>query len=264
MIRRFYPHLLTITAMGIFSLSTPAFGGKLLVNNDEWAFTNYGYERAGEANAEQFVRNVAEYLTGGSGDVLIYSSDHGLTESRFLASLAEAGYGVTVDNTGATSFDLATLQQYKAVYLGGHGLSKNDAVLASYVNNGGSVFLALGTAVMDAAEEALLWNSFLNSFGLNAASTYSQFEGTYAPTGSHPIFNGVDQIYYYDGNSVTLTSSLTNPNTRILETSAEGFGLFGLYDDSVRNTHMPEPQTMTLLAAGLGVVAWARRRRRMA
>ena len=259
---RRYNKLLSITAFSIF-LSAPAFGGRILVNNDEWAFTNFGYAQAGHANADQLASNVAGFLTGGPGKILIYSSNFGVTESNFLASLQGAGYDYTLDKTGATSFDMTTLAEYKAIFFSGNRRDADDAVLTNYVNRGGGVFLALGAGAGEfpsSASEAAAWNPFLNNFGLTLGANYNLFTGTFASTGDHEVFDGVNNIYYNNGNTVSLTG--TNEYASIVQTAPapQGFGLFGIYDGP--DVITPEPQTLTLLAAGLGLFAWMRRIRK--
>jgi hypothetical protein len=242
--------------VSVIAITSPAFAGRIVVNNDEWAFTDWGYEQAGIANTDTLVRNVATFLTGGAGKILIYSSDHGVNETQFLATLADAGYDVTRDQSGGTSFDLATLSSFDAIYLGGSSFYKDDGVLTSYVNAGGSVFVVAGTGVGRAVEEAARWNLFLNSFGLHLTAPYNLYTGTFGVSGTHAVFAGVGQLYYNNGNTVTLTE-LRNPNASIIEFSESGVGLFGVYDP----VSTPEPQTMTVLAGGLVVLAWMRWRR---
>jgi hypothetical protein len=238
-------------------LAIPALAGRILVNNDEWAFTDLGYTEAGAANADRLARNVAAFLTGGSGKILIYSSDHGLTESNYLSSLNAAGYAVTVDSSGTRPFDLITLAAYGAVFLGGDGFLKDDAVLAQYVNQGGGVYIVAGTAVGGSAAEAARWNPFLNAFGLHLGAPYNLFlSTTFRGSSAHPVFDGVGTVFYHNGNSVSLTGS--SPYASIIESSNEGYGLFGVYDDA---TGTPEPQTVFLLGAGLFALEWLRRRK---
>jgi hypothetical protein len=250
-------NLLSIAALSIFTFTVPAFAGRILVNNDEWAFTDFGYQRAGHENADLLARNVAEFLTGGTGEILIYSSNHGVTQPEFISSLRGAGYNVTDgDEARGKSFELATLMNYDAIFMGGDALSKNDDVLADYVNRGGGVFLVLGTGVGGPLTEALLWNGFLNRFGLNLETTYNVFRGTYAASPEHSVFSGVENIYYNNGNSITLLEP-RNPRADIIQRSEQGYGLFGVYD----GVETPEPQTLTLLAVGIGTLVLFRRRR---
>jgi hypothetical protein len=251
-------NLLSIAALSIFTFTVPAFAGRILVNNDEWAFTDFGYQQAGHDNADLLARNVAEFLTGGTGEILIYSSNHGVTQPEFISSLRGAGYNVTDgDEARGKSFELATLMNYDAIFMGGEALSKNDDVLADYVNRGGGVFLVLGTGVGGPLTEALLWNGFLNRFGLNAETSYNLYSGTFGASPQHSVFSAVGNIYYNNGNSITLLDP-PNPYARIIQRSGQDYGLFGVYDGA----HVPEPQTLTLFAAGLGLLVWMRRIRR--
>lgn len=247
--------ILCVTMISLV-VTRPALAGRIVVNNDEWAFTGTGYAQAGITNTDTLVRNIAAFLTGGSGRILIYSSDHGVSEAEFLATLDNAGYQITRDQSGATSFDLATLSTFDAIYLGGSALYKDDEVLKRYVNGGGSVFLVAGTGVGGPVDEAARWNAFLNHFGLHLTPAYNQYTGTVGVIGNHVVFTGVNQIYYNNGNTITLTEP-GNPNASIIEVSDSGYGLFGVYEQ----VSTPEPQTISVLAGGLGVLVWMRWRR---
>jgi hypothetical protein len=259
-------NLLFTAALSISALSVPAFAGRILVNNDEWAFSQRAYDPgwAGPENTDRLVSNIANFLTGGSGKILIYSSNFGVggawdgtgDEPDFLQSLTNAGYSYDVDKTGEKKFE-----DYKAIFLAGNvGVNKHDA-LANYVNRGGGVFLAMGTGRVEfpsPASEAAAWNPFLHRFGLNLEPTYNLFSGTYSASPEHSIFNGVGSIYYNNGNTITLTEP-RNPYASIIQKSPgqEQYGLFGVYE----RVETPEPQTLTLLAIGIGALIICRRRR---
>ena len=232
--------------------SAPALAGRIVVNHDEWTWTDTGFSLAGGSNASNFAQNVVKFLdTDGTpgGNVLIYSNNFAFGAS-FSAALTAAGYTPTYD-TGAL-FTLANLLTFDAVYLAGGGFGKNDAVLASYVNAGGGVFIAGGTGAGGAAGEAARWNGFLGGFGLAFdGSNYNGVGGTLAVTGVHPIFSGVSQLYYNNGNTVL---DIGDANSMIVQTP----GLIGVYDNVGA---VPEPETYALMLAGLGALGFVARRR---
>ena len=80
--------------------------------------------------------------------------------------------------------------------------------------------------------------------------------GTYATAGStHALFDGVDELFYFNGNSVA--DLVAGDDAEVILT-VEGYGAFGVYGDAAPPV-VPEPATMTLL--GLGITGIAARRR---
>ena len=233
-------------------VSSPALAGRIVVNHDEWTMSDAGFNAAGGTNAETFAQNVVKFLdTDGTagGNVLVYSNNFGFG-GDFTSALAADGYTATQDT--AAPFTLANLLNYDAVYLGGGSFSEDDAVLAAYVQAGGGVYIAAGTGDGGAAAEAARWNGFLSGFGLALdGSGYNGIGGVLAVTGTHAIFNGVQQLYYNNGNSVSTTG---DPSASIVQ----GPGLIGVYDNV---SAVPEAQTYALLLAGLGVLGFVARTR---
>jgi hypothetical protein len=238
--------------IAVFPAST--FAGRIIVNHDEWTTSNVGYLSAGGTNAATFVGNVAAFMSsGGPGNFLVYSANFSLNQSSFLATLSGAGHTVTLDTTGATPFTLPSLSAFDGIFLAGNAFSKDDQVLADYVNAGGNVYLAGGTGLGGPAAEAARWNGFLGSFGLMfAGASYNGCCGNDAVTGTHPILSGVSTLYYNNGNTVTLTGS--SPHTQIIEPGPGGIGLIGVYDAAI-----PEPGTFVLMGAGIVALALVRR-----
>lgn len=228
------------------ALVSAASAGRVVVNNDEWTLSDTGYANA--PDAATFALNVANYLTGGSGDILVYSNNFGLTGGLLQATLLGAGYTVTYST--AATFDAALLAPYEAVFLGGT-YPASTAALLPYVGGGGGVYIAAGTGVGGAAAEAAAWNGFLNLVDLGLAPSYNGIGGNLPTSFAHPIFAGVNQLFFNNGNTVLDLSAA--PLGQVF-----GDGLFGIADVAIIET--PAPAMLMLFGFGFAATGVARRR----
>ncbi len=246
-------------------LSHTASAGRVILNNDEWTLSNTGFGNA-PGSTTTFAQNLASYMNidGGACNLLVYSSNFGLTESSLASALVGGGCSVSY-STG--TFTAGSLSAYDGVLLGGMQYGYDAGVLTAYINSGHSAYLAAGTASMGGEDTA--WDSFSQAFGLDFGPSYNGIMGTLPTSGSHPLFAGVSQLYFNNGNTVSLYGS--NPNAQIVATHnlADGApaGLIGVYDDVVRikpqnGTAVPEPATLALLGFGLAGLGFSRRRSR--
>ena len=204
--------------------STALAGGRIVVAHDEWTLSNSGFAQAPAATA-QFVQNVANWFTGGQpGSFRAWSSDFGLTGSTLAQTMTNAGHSWTVSTAG--TFDLATLQQYDAVFIGNYFTGIGASVLTAYVNGGGNVYVCAGSA--GAASASTNWNPFLANFGLAYANVYNGVGGLEPIANSHPLFVGVTGLYQSNGNSITDLAPGDPANLVLV--SHMSHGLYAVYD----------------------------------
>jgi hypothetical protein len=200
--------------------ATPALAaGKVLVSNDEWPLSDYGYQMA--PDAARFALNVADFFTGGqrTGRFLVYSTNQGLTGSRLAATMVGAGHSWTIKDPATAPAEDFT--QYDAVFVGQNTVSTYR--LTEYVNGGGNVYVMSGTGYGVADTN---WNAFLGAFGLALASKSNSLSGVTAISSPHPLFAGVQSLLFIAGNSVTVAG--TYPGGEIVA-SAGTSGLFGVF-----------------------------------
>ncbi len=235
--------LAIILAFG-FSGLAPAQAGKIVVAHDEWTLSNSGFSDPNDPGV--FAANVADWFTGGSsGSFHAYSTNFGLTGSSLAAAMTAAGHTWTT-GTGI-SFTLANLLTYDGIFLGGN--TADTAVLISYVEAGGNVYLMGGTG----NGSDWTWNPFLNHFGLQYASSYNGVGGSMEISSPHPIFAGVDHLYQNNGQDITDLLP-ADPRNQVL-ISYNGHGLYAVYASTV-----PLPASVWLLGSALVGLIGVRRR----
>jgi choice-of-anchor A domain-containing protein len=235
----------TSQRLGEVSPSSGPLLGRIVVNHDEWTFTNTGFSRTG--NAAVFARNVAHWFTGGRpGRFLAYSTNFGLRESTLAATLTSAGHSWSVSTS--VPFTLSTLREYDAVFIGGD--VADTSVLTQYVREGGNVYLMAGTGWGGAASEAARWNPFLEAFGLRFGSVYNGIGGVVGGTSTHPVLSGVPSLFYDNGNTIQRLNS-ADPHTAIIH-AVSNQGLLAVYDGcpGAADCRQPPPACLEIRLSG--------------
>ncbi|HMN96702.1 MAG TPA: hypothetical protein PKC43_09680 [Phycisphaerales bacterium] len=209
-----------------------AGGGTVVAFGDEWLLSDHAFATLPE-QAATLALNVAEFLAGPGGSILVCSTNFGLTGSALASAMATAGYGWTVDSSVPIS--LEALQGFDAVYFAGVEGSgaANAAVLAAYVAAGGGVLVCAGTAAFGSAPaEAEAWNPFLVPQGLEFVGPWFPVEATVPVPlfpGPNPVTFGVSTILWGFGQAVFETS-FDNPAT---SSSLGDFAAWGLFPTGV-------------------------------
>jgi hypothetical protein len=230
-------------AVGLSLPAADASAQKVVVSHDEW-MTQAGYFNT---NEQTFVSNALDWFgLGGSGNILLYSSNSFLTNTTFQSYLTGMGYSVTVDAAPAS------FAGYGAVF--SEGVTGLDgAGLASYAGGGGNVFYFGGTGIGGAAAEAAYSNPFLNAGGLAFAGADNGV-GTVNTSGfaamgpfGAPLFTGVSSVYGNNGQNIS-TAGATAWTTQIFSDEA-GRGVYAAA--ALSTTTVPEPGTLLLLMTGL-------------
>ena len=140
-------------------LAMHAMAGGIVVGHD---INTFSTSLDGEVE-RQYALNIANHLTGGSGNILlIQSNDDPLRDfsAGMISTLENAGYGVTVDgvNDGYAS-EINNLASYDAVFFGiEHGTYEipDVDVLNAFILNGGGAYVAGGNGPNALAEAQAL------------------------------------------------------------------------------------------------------------
>lgn len=262
---KFIKTVIAVTVLAVASLTAPsaAQAGYLVVNNDEWTFSNTGFTQSPDANT--FINNITNLFTGDQpGNFLAYSQNFGLTQSSLANAVTGARHSWTVSTAGP--FNAATLGNYDAVFLAGsvNSAYPDQQVIIDYVQGGGNVYIGAGTGNGGAAAEAAAWNQVLALAGLEFDGVYNSQVGNIPPVGPHPLLAGVSSLYFAFGNSVVDLAPTDDTGEILFENNGHGMlalGSFGELPPPSEFSPVPEPGTLAVIGLGLFGLGFARRRR---
>ena len=209
--------------------------GYVVIGTDDWIFTNTGFSSR-PVDTSNFAINLAELFTSGtSGFIHAYSDYQSLTQYSLVSTLNSAGYTYT---TGTNiSFDLQTLSQFDALYIGGYGPTEAEFdILSDYMANGGSLYVHGGLGMSNPAGTAALWNDFLSQYDLAFGQSFISVGGATTIISSHSLFDGVSSLYMLNGHATY--------GDNVIAKTTSGTPIFAI-------SQVPIPGAVWLLGSGL-------------
>ncbi|MFB2891542.1 lamin tail domain-containing protein [Aerosakkonemataceae cyanobacterium BLCC-F50] len=193
--------------------------GKIVVNADEWTFSDRGFQKA--PDAATLAINLAKYFVGDEkGKFHVLSNNWSLTESSLEETMTKSGHTWTKGMN--IPINLATLSQYDGIFIGGDPI--DNQVLIEYVKNGGKVYLCAATSEVGSQLEAKNWNTFLTAFGLKLEKLNNTVRENVAVNKNHPLFSGVKTLYQDQGIQI-IDLQPDSPHNQIILTNSNGQGL---------------------------------------
>ncbi|MEM1186559.1 MAG: hypothetical protein AAGI53_16340 [Planctomycetota bacterium] len=239
------------------TLAAPALAGRIVASHDVNTFSSSIASR----NEAQLAVNIASYLAGEGGDLLlIESSPHEFRDysDTVIDALVGAGFSVTVDIWSDGYADrVPSLESFDAVFFGvNYGIDGSELAipdveqLHNFVDNGGGAYVFGGNGP-NAAAEAEVLNEFLVPYGAKFSAESYDGVWDYEVDSDHEIFAGLQGSTINAGIGNGLIDLDASGGLEIVQYAANGSGVIATLD-------VPAPGTA---AALLGLAAFARRRR---
>ncbi len=221
--------------LGVYDSGAPQ-AGKLFLNHDEWTLSETGFSYASDPDT-LFVEAARWLAQSPNPNVLVYSDNFGWTGS----SIAEVAMAAGIEFTVSTTVPLtpSELAQYDIICLGGY--PADNAVINTYLDSGGSVFLLAGTGTSghfgNSSAESAAWSDLLAHVGLGLADSSVSTEGSVPIKSEHPVLSGVDRLYFRVGQPILDLDPSDNYGQIIAEYDDNGVvaifdpGVSGVPDD---------------------------------
>ncbi len=230
--------LLLFTALLLVQYSSYALNeetcGKIVVSADEWPTTDEGYTKAVSGSTDQFVKNVANYFTGGAPGHFLIATDNFAYASKFRNSLISAGH-TYVHDKNATNYS-----DYDGIFIGGQAY--NVTLLTNYVDNGGCVYVVGGTGFNN--ERGILLNPFLNQYGLDFDPYPNTGKWLISSFSFPQLFGGVSNLYTWNPNEM-MSMLGPYPHTQIVS-SQFGYNWWAVYEAPCDDPRPPEENDLAL------------------
>lgn len=219
-----------LIAVSSTSLADPV---RVVVASDEWVLSNSGFADA--PDTDEFLLNVAAFITGGRGVIHAYTTSFGATGSTLVTTLTNAGYTYT----SGDGFELTTavLSAYDALMMDAHDLSPDELqAINDFIDAGGGLYIFGGTAT-DAGPVADAINPVIERYGVYMLPSLNNAFGVVdVTTADDPLFEDISGLYHVRGNRLS-GSWIQAPY------GPEGEGLFAV----VRDLTPVEVQSWTVI-----------------
>ncbi|MBL8885477.1 MAG: hypothetical protein JNK16_02355 [Phycisphaerales bacterium] len=250
---------LMCAAATIVATSAMAGNGRIIAIGDEWLVSDLAFATQ-PAQSKQLTDNIAKFFTDDSPSrMLVWStsgplmgSERGVRGVAFANRLHELGH--TLDVNPSAPFTLATLRNYRAVFLAGLSGSGSEhaQVLEAYVREGGNVIVMAGTGdIGGAPTEAGQWNYFLNKFGLAFGDTWFVYGSSLITVPTLPSANPLGKLITHVQWGYGQTVYSTQPGNPLVEIAVYG-DFTGLTPPPPGSAVQPIIGTVNILTKCLG------------
>ena len=170
--------------------------GKVVACYDDWPVSDAAFLRP-NSNAATYVTNIVNWFKGGRGGRFLALTDNVCFQGSHFPAAVQSNGG-TLERTTTVPSDFSV---YDGIFLCYMAVDNNR--LLDYVNAGGCVYIAGGTA-----SDGTSWDSLLGHFGMSLSNSIDGFVGDAAVASSdHPVMRGVSRLYFVNGSPLSLAPS---------------------------------------------------------
>lgn len=200
-----------------FALSAAASAGpgRIIAIGDEWLLSDRAFAD-NPTQTTQLAANISRFFTDDSPSRMLVLSNafpvltlgqRGVLGVSLKTFMESKGHIWEVNPT--ITFNVATLRNYRAVFLAGapgNGTA-NAAALTAYANQGGNVLIMGGTGN---GNEYSGWDAFLNAFGLEMGNSFFAYSNGDDPLltvaalpSTNPLGASITSVKWGNGQTVT-------------------------------------------------------------